>query len=563
MNGPGPFAGSGAGREIVLLHGSTGLVAYEGRCPHRGALLGEGELEDGKLVCRNHRWRFDVESGRRDGGPECLASCPVRETDQVVLADVAALPDERTRSESLRAIADLPGPPRLPLLGSAHLIEPTALHLTLESWARQYGTPFSYRFGAREVLVLSGADEMEPVLRERPARFRRVDTLEPVMRELGTAGVFSAEGEAWRPQRRLSMEALSHKNLRGFYPTLRMVAERLQRRWSRAAVSGDTFDLSEELKRFTVDVTTQLVFGYDINTIEKADNVIQHKLGLIFPTFSRRLLTLIPWWRVFRLPRDRAVDRAVAELRAWLSGLVSQTRARLEMDPSRAERPSNFLEAMLCATDDAGRPFDEATIFGNAMTMLLAGEDTTAYSLAWGVHHLLDTPDCAARLSAEADRELGESLVPHDLETANRLLYAGAVATEAMRLRSVAPVFFLQACEDTTVADVRVPAGTQIVLLTRAAGMDGKAFSNPADFRPSRWIEPEDGPHEPGAHQPFGSGPRICPGRSLALLEMKVVLGTLYRSFAVRRVGLSSDVREVFSFTMKPNELRVSLAART
>ena len=62
-----------------------GLRAFDGRCPHRGALLGEGELHDGEIVCRNHRWRFDAETGRRDGGPERLIHCPVREEGDEIL----------------------------------------------------------------------------------------------------------------------------------------------------------------------------------------------------------------------------------------------------------------------------------------------------------------------------------------------------------------------------------------------------------------------------------------------------------------------------------------------
>jgi nitrite reductase/ring-hydroxylating ferredoxin subunit len=77
LDGAGPFALSAGGADIVLLKAGWRWRAFEGRCPHQGALLGEGELDGGALVCRNHRWRFSVESGRREGGPECLASCPV------------------------------------------------------------------------------------------------------------------------------------------------------------------------------------------------------------------------------------------------------------------------------------------------------------------------------------------------------------------------------------------------------------------------------------------------------------------------------------------------------
>jgi cytochrome P450 len=104
---------------------------------------------------------------------------------------------------------------------------------------------------------------------------------------MGLAGVFSAEGAAWRSQRRLAMEALSQRNLKGFYATLHLVTRRLRARWERKAAAGAIVDVAEEFKRFTVDVTTALVFGHDVNTIEQDDDLIQQKLGLVFPALNR------------------------------------------------------------------------------------------------------------------------------------------------------------------------------------------------------------------------------------------------------------------------------------
>ena len=565
IRGPGPHAVAADGIDVVLVRAAAGLRAFEGRCPHRGALLGEGELHDGVLVCRNHRWRFDVETGRRDGGPECLTPCAAREEGGEILVDVSALARPKAAAkQARRRFQDLPGPRKLPFIGSSYLLKPDQMHLQFEAWGREFGTPYSFAVGPRKLVVFSDMLDMMPVLRDRPEAFTRGSNLAPVFKELGVAGVFSAEGAAWRPQRRLSMEALSHRHLRASFPTLAAVAERLRARWLRAAERGEVLDVAEELKRFTVDVTTQLVFGYDLDTLGKDDDVIQRKLGLLFPTFSRRLFAIVPWWRVIRLPADRAVDRAVAELRVWLHGLVSEARARLASNPELAEHPRNFLEVMLTARDENGKPFDDETIFGNAMTMLLAGEDTTAYTLAWCVHHLLEAPEEVTALTGELRSVLGDLVVPSTIDMAGRLVYANGVANETMRLRPVAPLFFLEATADTVVGDVEIPAGMVTVLMIRPPALSASNFDRPEAFRPARWLEDRaaNGPHDPSAHQPFGSGPRICPGRTLALLEMKMVLATIYQSFEVERVGAASDVREKMSFTMTPVELRVKLRPR-
>src|SRR6516162_6282383 len=97
LAGHGPFAVSANGVDLALVRTSGGWRAFQGRCPHQGALLGEGEIEGDKLVCRNHRWRFSIASGQRDGGPECLASCPVAERNGAIFVDVSGLAPKSAR----------------------------------------------------------------------------------------------------------------------------------------------------------------------------------------------------------------------------------------------------------------------------------------------------------------------------------------------------------------------------------------------------------------------------------------------------------------------------------
>jgi len=560
LGGDGPHAATAAGHDVVVVRARGQLRVLDGRCPHQGALLGEGELTDGRLVCRNHRWAFDPITGQRDGGSQCLRACPTEVRGDELWADVGGL--ATAAAVATRRWDDLPGPRGLPVLGNAPQIDRQRLHLTLEAWSREYGPTYRARFGRRKLIITREPALIEQALRARPDTFRRDGRVEPIFDELGISGVFSAEGKDWRPQRRLAMEALSQKNLRGFYPTLRAVAERLRGRWQAAAERGAAIDILDDLMRFTVDVTTSLVFGHDLDTVRGGHDVIQRHLEQFFPTINRRLSSVVPWWRLFKSAADRRTDEALAALRSWLGELVVAARAGSAARRARAARPANFLEAMLAARDDAGRPFDDDVIFGNAVQMLLAGEDTTAYTLAWAVHHLCDAPAEVDALRAELAAVTGGAAVPPDLDTANQLARATAIAQEAMRLRPVAPVVFVEPTQDVVVGDLAVPAGTSLVCLIRPNATDAAHFADPSAFRPARWIDEGPGAHDPSVHLPFGSGPRICPGRSLALLEMRVVLATLYGSFDVTRAGAADAVTEKFAFTVSPLGLRVRLQAR-
>ena len=564
LHGDGPHALSGNGFDVVVVRTPAGLRAFEGRCPHQGALLGEGELDGDKLVCRNHRWCFSVDTGQREGGPQCLVSCPVVEREGAVFVDVSALSRGPGRIEAKRTLDDLPGPRGLPFLGNIHQLDLAKVHLNLERWAAQYGPVYLFRMGSQRVVVLSNPKWCEQVLRARPEIFTRQSQVVPVFSEMGINGVFSAEGDAWRTQRRLATFALAQHHLRSLYRKLQTVTTRLKERWERVAETGAPLDIVEELKRFTVDVTTLITFGYDIKTVEQGNDVIQRKLELVFPALTRRLFALFPTWRLVRLPRDRRLDRALAELRAWLGELVVAERARLAAEPGRAEKPSNFLEAMLSARDDEGQPFSNDVIFGNLMTMLLAGEDTTAYTLGWAVHQLCDSPEAVTKLRREADELLGTSDVASDIETANKLVWAGAVANETMRLRPVAPIVaILEAKVEAVVGDLLMPKGTRVAVLLRPAACHPDHFVEPHAFRPQRWLGENAGAHDVSAYMPFGSGPRICPGRVLAMLEMKLLLSMLYKNFDVERVGGVEEVREHFAFTMSPVGLKVRLHRRS
>jgi cytochrome P450 len=128
----------------------------------------------------------------------------------------------------------------------------------------------------------------------------------------------------------------------------------------------------------------------------------------------------------------------------------------------------------------------------------------------------------------------------------------------------VVPFISLEANEDLVVGDVMVPKGTWIDVMTRLPALDPKHFAEPLLFRPERWLpEQAHATHVGSVSIPFGSGPRICPGRSLALLEMRIVLAMLVRCFDVERVGSPEDVRERSAFTMSPEGLRVRLRQRS
>jgi cytochrome P450 len=459
----------------------------------------------------------------------------------------------------MRDIAALPGPPRLPLVGNAHrLLRPSRIHLVAEGWARRYGPVVRVDVGRRSIVAIADFDAINEILRDRPDGFRRWSDQRKVIEEMDGSGVFVAEGDEWRRQRRLIVSALNIHHLHRYFDVVRTSAQRLRRRLLEAARDGRQLEIVDELTSYTVDVTSALALGHDLNTLERRDNELQGHIQRIFGMTARRLAAPVPYWRYFRLPADRALDRSVAEMRAAVISFIELARARMDAEPERYEEPPNLLEAMLAAQRTEGRLSDEE-IIGNVFTILLAGEDTTAHTLGWTIWLLASRPEIQTRLAGEAEQVLGDGALPAAYESVEQLTYADAVLRESMRLKGVAPVMGVEPIEDTTICDTHVPAGTRLLLLLRQASLTAAGRSD--EFYPERWLEDSDDTRAPKPLG-FGAGPRFCPGRNLAFLEAKTALATIARDFEIELDSDSRPVTEALRFAMVPDGLRVRLSER-
>jgi len=453
-----------------------------------------------------------------------------------------------------RRIADLPGPRGLPVLGNMLQIETASLHRTAERWSREYGECFRFRIGPRQILALANPETIASVLRDRPDGFHRTKRLSAIASDMGFSGVFSANGDAWRRQRPMVMAGFDPKHIRSYFPALVKVTRRFERRWQRAAAAREEIDLQADLMRYTVDVTAGLAFGADINTLESDEDVIQTHLDKIFPSLFKRLMAPVPYWEWFR---DRKLDRHLEALHRAVGDFIAQARSRMEANPKLREQPTNLIEAMIAARDNPGSGLSDSDVAGNVLTMLLAGEDTTANTLAWMIYLLHRHPEALRRAREEA---ASKNLEKYEEVTA--LPFIDACINETMRLKPVAPIIMLQPTRDTVVTDIEVPKETLIMCLMRAGATDERRFPDAGAFDPRRWLTGASASSPKRVSMPFGAGPRLCPGRYLAILEMKMVMAMLLGGFDIEQVTTPDgrEAQEHLAFTMFPVGLRLKLA---
>jgi cytochrome P450 len=458
-----------------------------------------------------------------------------------------------------RSIRDLPGPRGLPLFGNGlQLLPLSRAHQKAEAWCERYGPIFQFRAGSRRWVALADQEEINELLRDRPNRFRRLREMERAFEEPGFAGVFSVEGEAWKRQRRLVVRALNANHLHRNYRVIQTATQRLGRRLREEARCGRSFAITRLLTSFSVDVASALVFGQDLNTLERGEVELQRHIERAFGTLAFRSLFPFRYWRFFELPADRAYRRSLAALRPAVAAFIEQARVQMREQPRLREEPDNLLQAMLAAQEQ-DHAFTDAEIVGNVYTLLLAGEDTTAHTLAWTIWLLAQHPEMQERLAREAAALLGQAPYPADHEVVSRFAYGEAVLRESMRLKPVSVWDSYEPVADTTICGTRIPAGTRVVILKRQVSRGAGG----ADFDPGRWLgQSERDVPDQKSFLNFGAGPRFCPGRNLAFLEAKTALAMIARDFEIELDSSNGPVTESFSFTMIPRGLRVRLHER-
>lgn len=464
-----------------------------------------------------------------------------------------------------RTIADLPGPKGQPLVGNMLQIGGRQSHLTLAKWIREFGPMFRINAFGRHIVVISDHASVNSILKDRPNGFSRSQNVKTVMNELNISGVFTAEGDDWRKQRKLVMGGLSAEVVRNFFPTMVSMTERLLRRWRAAAEEGRPIDLRRDLKAYALDITVGIAMGHDIDATNDDGNQLQRNIDNVFLRLESRSTALFPYWRYFRLPVDRAVDRSSAEIEQAVMQFIRNTRERMRQQEGLRQKPANMLEAMILASDNPESGFTDQELVSNALLSVIGGEDTTANTIAWMINLLAENPAAATALTAEVDAVLGDAPLLHEWESMKQFPYLEAAHNETQRLRSVAPLIGLISNGDCVVSDTFIPKGTAVIVSNIGEGLDETQFPQNDVFRPERWIfehRPQGDADPTRKLFPFGGGVRLCPGRFLALTEIKMVVSMLVRNFELERDADAPPVEQIMNFFVGPSALPVRLKLR-
>jgi cytochrome P450 family 135 len=377
----------------------------------------------------------------------------------------------------------------------------------LTACERRYGAIFTMRFpGQAPGVVVSDPAGVRDVFALRPDEFTVNEAtgviLEPF---LGARSLLLLDGERHREERKMLVHAFRGEHLSAHAATVRDVTRREVGRWP----LGREFAAHDAMQAITIEVILRVVFGMEGEALRALREPLQQFLEdggsfrVLIPALRRDLGRLTPWARFVR--NRTYVRQAVLEL-------IAARRT----DPALATR-NDVLSLLVQAFD--GAALDDGALLDELMTMVLAGQDTTATALSWAFDLLVHHPAVLERLSAE--------LATDDDDDA----YLDAVIYETLRLRPVIPEVGRVLSRPIRLGAYDLPAGTSLTANVLLAHRRPDVYPDPLIFRPERFLEGAPDPH---AWIPFGGGARRCLGSAFAMLEVREVLRTVLTSVQLR-----------------------------
>jgi cytochrome P450 len=406
----------------------------------------------------------------------------------------------------------------------------------LTALARQYGDVVGFRVGPQRLALLNHPDYVEDMLITRARLFKKGRALERAKRLLGE-GLLTSEGAFHLRQRRLAQPAFHKQRIAGYADTMVAHAQRTADRWH----DGADVDIAAEMSRLTLTIAGQTLLGADV---EADAGGVREALTAVLDAFPIMMSPFAPLLERLPIPTVLRSRRAQAALDRVIYRIIQERRAR-------ADDRGDLLSMLLLARDedaDGGRMSD-TQVRDEAMTMFLAGHETTANALTWCWYLLSRHPEVEARLQREVDAALGDR--PAAAEDAARLPYTRMVLAETMRLYPPAWAIGRRAMADVEIGGHVIEKGTIVLVLQYLLHRDGRFYPEPERFDPDRWLPDRQQTRPKYAYFPFGGGTRVCIGEPFAWMEGILVLATLARSWRLELLE-RDPVRTQAAITLRP-----------
>lgn len=477
-----------------------------------------------------------------------LAShCVQRATD-------AALQSQATVQQALQPLP--PGFPPGPEGDVALELAQSPLQC-LESLKARYGSLVGFKLASRPIILVSSPVFAREVFVTQSSTFIKAGTAFFPGSSLAGNGLLVSDGDVWKRQRRLSNPAFRKAAIQTYAEAMVNITEKMvEKNW----LSGGVRDVYADFNELTMEIVASALFGAD----ERSEGMAQVGAAITqaFQFFTRRATSMfiVPEW----VPTfdNLQYNSAVTGLNKVVFRLIDERRRQLA-GSSDSVKKKDLLTRLLQATDEDGSGMDDQSLRDELMTLLVAGQETSAILLTWALLMFALHPHTQELVFQEVSEVLDGQ--PPRQSNVSKLRYLESFIWETLRLMPPAYVVGRCACHPTEVGGYHVPEGTTMLVSPYLLHRDPAFWPRASEFDPSRWMPGGDAKEhmENDSFWPYGGGPRNCIGMGFAMMEVSLVLAIISSRFRVSLPSGTPIPSPKALITLRPeNQVNLRLTPR-
>ncbi|KAI4892537.1 hypothetical protein NFI96_024699 [Prochilodus magdalenae] len=458
-----------------------------------------------------------------------------------------------------------PGPLCLPFIGNLHNVDFKNFHIQLAQWAKKYGSVFSIRIFGQRLVVLNGYKLVKKVYVDHGDNYTDRPYVPMFKDTVGDNGIIGSNGYTWKQQRRFALSTLRNFGLgkKSLEPSIH-----LECRYLTEAVSneqGRPFNPQNLLNCAVSNVICVLVFGdrfeYSESEFQVLLKTIKEVMDLEGGVWGQ-LYNTFPWLM-------RRVPGPHKNIFTLWNKMTDFARRKIEEHKVNYDtsNPRDYIDCFLMEMekwkDDGASSFNMENLCFCTLDLFIAGTETTATTLSWGLLYMIKYPEIQAKVQSEIDQVVGSSRQPSVADREN-LPYTNAVIHEIQRMGNILPLNLVRAAtKDTQIEEYSIPKGTMVVGTLTSILFDETEWETPQAFNPSHFLDANGNFRKREAFIPFSAGKRVCLGEPLARMELFLFFTTLLQRFTFQLPeGVEPSLEFILRATHSPKPYQLCAVPR-
>ncbi|XP_044146869.1 cytochrome P450 2C15-like [Bufo gargarizans] len=446
-----------------------------------------------------------------------------------------------------------PGPPPLPIIGNAHILDIDKPQNTLMQLTEEYGTVFSMQLGRTKTVILCGYDTIKDALVNYAEYFGARPHAPMFSAATNDYGLLFSNGENWKVMRKFTISTLRDYGMGKKTIEDKIIEESECLIKKLRSYEGKPFDDLTIINSVTTNIIVSFLlnkrFDYEDPTVLKLINIINENIRILNTPWIM-LYNSYPFLAKLLPGAHNKFLENVNEFRSFVRWAFTKQKNELDVNDQR-----NLIDAFLVKQQEGKKESTEYFHNGNLTSLLIdllvTGTETVSATLRWAILLMIKYPEIQQKVQNEIEQVIGSARP--QMTHKKQMPYTDAVIHEIQRFADVIPAVLHSATQDFTFRGYFIPKGTHVITLVHSILRDKKHFEEPEKFDPGRFLDSDGNFKKNEAYIPFLLGKRSCVGENLATMEVFLFFTSLLQNFTLHPLpGAELDLSPGLGFTSIP-----------